>query len=53
MVSYADLLANFAVDNIPINPNTKHIFDDYIEGRIVTSTEVKDQLCIHYTKVGF
>ncbi|MGP9636554.1 antitoxin VbhA family protein [Psychrobacter sp. AOP3-A1-26] len=48
--THSDALANFAVDNIPINPDTKHIFNDYVEGRIVTTKEVKELLHAHYTK---
>ncbi|MGP5179291.1 antitoxin VbhA family protein, partial [Psychrobacter aquimaris] len=49
----SDGLADFAVDNIPINPDTRHIFNDYVEGRIATIEEVESLLDAHYTKVAF
>lgn len=42
---------SFAVDNLPINPDTQHIFKDYEEGRIATIKEVEALLYAHYTKV--
>lgn len=47
----SDTLSSFAIDNIPINPNTQHIFKDFEEGKIATSKEVKALLHAHYTKV--
>lgn len=47
-----DTLASFAVDNIPVNPDTQHIFKDFEEGRIATSKEVKALLHAHYTKIA-
>lgn len=44
--------ASFAVDNLPVNPDTQHIFKDYKEGRIATIEEVKALLHAHYTKVA-
>ena len=46
-----DTLGSFAVDNIPINPDTQHIFQDFEEGKIATSKEVKALLHAHYTKI--
>ena len=42
---------SFAVDNLPINPDTQHIFKDFEEGKIATITEVEALLHAHYTKV--
>lgn len=47
-----DTLASFAVDKIPVNPDTQHIFKDFEEGRIATSKEVKALLHAHYTKIA-
>ncbi|MGP5120868.1 antitoxin VbhA family protein [Psychrobacter sp. Marseille-P5312] len=47
-----DTLGSFAVDNIPVNPDTQHIFQDFEEGKIATSEEVKALLHAHYTKVA-
>lgn len=47
-----DTLASFAIDNIPVNPDTQHIFKDFEEGRIATSKEVKALLHAHYTKIA-
>lgn len=48
--THLDALANFAVDNIPVNPDTQHIFNDYVEGKTLTTKEVKELLHAHYTK---
>lgn len=48
----ADTLASFAVDNIPINPDTQHIFRDFVEGRIATSKEVKELLHAYYSELA-
>ncbi len=48
----ASTLASFAVNNIPINPDTQHIFKDFEEGKIATSKEVKTLLHAHYTKIA-
>jgi len=47
-----DTLGSLAVDNIPVNPDTQHIFQDFEEGKIATSKEVKALLHAHYTKVA-
>lgn len=47
-----DTLGSFAVDDIPVNPDTQHIFQDFEEGKIATSKEVKALLHAHYTKVA-
>lgn len=41
-----------AVDNLHGNPDTQHIFDDYEEGRISTSAEVKRLLHAHYSQLS-
>lgn len=48
----ADTLASFAVDNIPVNPDTQHIFDDFTNGKIATSKEVKELLHAHYSAIA-
>ena len=45
-------LGSFAVDNIPVNPETQHIFDDFVEGRIATNEEVKQMLHEHYSAIA-
>lgn len=42
----------FSVGNFPINPDTQHIFEDFVEGRIATIEEVYELLHAHYTKPG-
>ncbi len=49
----SEVLANFAVDNIPINLDTQHIFTDYAEGRVATTEEVDALIYAHYTKISF
>lgn len=49
----ASTLASFAVDKIPIDPDTQHIFKDFEEGKIATSKEVKALLHAYYTKIAF
>lgn len=46
-------LASFAVDNIPVNPDTQHIFQDFVDGRIATNEEVDELLHAHYSKIAF
>ena len=48
----SDTLSSFAIDNIPVNPDTQHFFKDFEEGKIATSKEVKALLHVHYTKVA-
>ena len=40
--------AVFAVDNLKPNPATKHIFDDYANGRIASVNEAIKKLDKHY-----
>ena len=49
----ASNLASFAVDNIPINSDTQHIFKDFEEGKISINKQEKALLHAHYTKVAF
>lgn len=30
-------LGSFSVDNLPLNPETRYLFNDFVEGRIATS----------------
>ena len=48
----SDTLSSFAIDNIPVNPDTQHFFKDFEEGKIATSKEVKALLHAHYTKIA-
>ena len=49
----ADTLASFALSDLPpANPDTKHIFDDWVEGRIATSEEVTQLLHEHYSAIA-
>lgn len=43
-------LGSFAVDNLPMNPETRFLFNDYVEGKIATKKEVKDVLIAYYTQ---
>ncbi len=43
---------SFAVDNIPANPDTQHLFDDFVEGRIATNEELTQLLHAHYSKIA-
>ena len=45
-------MGSFAVDNIPVNPDTQHFFHDYVEGRIATNEELKNLLHQHYSKIA-
>lgn len=44
--------ASFAVDNLPVDPDTQHIFEDFVEGSIATNKEVKELLHTHYNKLA-
>ncbi|WP_201510407.1 antitoxin VbhA family protein [Psychrobacter alimentarius] len=48
----AETLASFALSDLPpANPETQHIFDDWVEGRIATNEEVVQLLHEHYSTV--
>lgn len=47
----SDTLASFAVDNIPVNPDTQHIFQDFVDGKIATNEEVRELLHAHYSRL--
>ena len=49
--SNAFTAGSFAVDNIPANPDTQHLFDDFVEGRITTNEELIQLLHAHYSKI--
>ena len=44
------VLGSIAVDNSPINPDTRYIFNDFVEGRIATIEEAKAQLMEYYSQ---
>jgi hypothetical protein len=44
------VLGSIAVDNSPINPDTRYIFNDFVEGRIATIEEAKAQLTGYYSQ---
>lgn len=49
----ADTLASFALSELPpANPDTRHIFDDWVEGRIATIEEVTQMLHEHYSEIS-
>jgi len=49
----ADTLASFALSDLPpANPDTQHIFDDWVEGRIATIEEVTQLLHEHYSEIS-
>ena len=49
----AETLASFALSDLPpANPETQHIFDDFVEGRIATNEEVVQLLHEHYSAIA-
>ena len=44
------VLGSIAVDNSPINPDTRYIFNDFVEGRIATIEEAKAKLMGYYSQ---
>ena len=46
------ITGSHAVDNLHANPDTQHIFDDFVEGRIATNEEVVQLLHEHYSKIA-
>ena len=44
------VLGSIADDNSPINPDTRYIFNDFVEGRIATIEEAKAQLMEYYSQ---
>lgn len=45
------VLGSIAVDNSPINPETRYIFNDFVEGRIATIEEAKAKLIKYYSQI--
>ena len=45
------VLGSIAVDNSPINPDTRYIFNDFVEGRIATIEEAKAKLIKYYSQI--
>lgn len=43
---------SFAVDNISMSSDTKHLFCDYVEGRIATNKDLVSLLHAHYSKLA-
>lgn len=49
----ADTLASFALSDLSApNPETQHIFNDWVEGRIATNEEVVQLLHEHYSAIA-
>ena len=44
------VLGSIAVDNSPINSETRYIFNDFVEGRIATIEEAKAKLMGYYSQ---
>ena len=44
---------SFSVGNFSVDPDTQHIFEDFVEGRIATIEEVYELLHAHYTELAF
>lgn len=44
-------MGSFAVDNIPMNPDTQHFFRDYVEGRIATNEDLVNLLHEYYSEI--
>ncbi|MDE4455232.1 hypothetical protein [Psychrobacter sp. DAB_AL62B] len=50
-ILYKHVLGSIGVGDSPINPNTRHIFNDFVEGRIATTEEVREKLIKYYSQI--
>lgn len=44
------VIGSIAVDNSPINPETRYIFNDFVEGKIATIEEAKAKLMGYHSQ---
>ena len=45
------VLGSIGVGDSPINPKTRYIFNDFVEGRTATIAEAKEKLIKYYSQI--
>lgn len=50
-ILHKHVLGSIGVGDSPINPKTRYIFNDFIEGRTATIAEAKEKLIKYYSQI--
>lgn len=50
-IIHKHVLGSIGVGDSPINPETRHIFNDFVEGRTATIAEAKEKLIKYYSQI--
>ena len=50
-ILHKHVLGSIGVGDSPINPKTRHIFNDFVEGRTATTEEVREKLIKYYSQI--
>ena len=50
-ILHKHVLGSIGVGDSPINPKTRHIFNDFVEGRTATTAEAKEKLIKYYSQI--
>ena len=50
-ILHKHVLGSIGVGDSPINPKTRHIFNDFVEGRTATTGEVREKLIKYYSQI--
>ena len=50
-ILHKNVLGSIGVGDSPINPKTRHIFNDFVEGRTATTEEVREKLIKYYSQI--
>ena len=50
-ILHKHVLGSIGVSDSPINPKTRHIFNDFVEGRTATIAEAKEKLIKYYSQI--
>ena len=50
-ILHKHVLGSIGVGDSPINPKTRHIFNDFVEGRTATIAGAKEKLIKYYSQI--
>ena len=50
-ILHKHVLGSIGVGDSPINPKTRHIFNDFVEGRTATIAKAKEKLIKYYSQL--
>ena len=50
-ILHKNVLGSIGVGDSPINPKTRYIFNDFVEGRTATIAEAKEKLIKYYSQI--